>query len=419
MNRYNRKREVLFYASLFLRVGVLNSTRVSLYVILLLIMMTSPPTIKENNTSPDRETTEYNVFRILQALRKNIRAIQGFSRKLLTKLNVTVPQLKCLKAIDELDTPNLLDVSRAVYLSPRTVSGIVSRLEGKHFVIRDYSESDKNHQQLTLTDVGREIIVQAPTLQEDLIADGLNSIPVEKQEQLVHSIECIVELLDAQHLDAAPILETGPIDQTLEMKQALHLLEDSHMQTQQLFHKESEHAGSVEKVEMEIRRAEWDDMDEISDFIRSSEAWYQAIIHEKDMGEHSIGADWAEKNFKRREFYVGVADGKKVGTISIQDFGRVLYLGYIYINTDYVGKGFGHQLMAFAEAEGKRRGKDAMVLIAHPKATWAVKAYRKFGFDLQLSHKADILNWEKGVLEDYYEEGFQLYSYDLTKIDKV
>ena len=118
---------------------------------------------------------------------------------------------------------------------------------------------------------------------------------------------------------------------------------------------------------------------------------------------------------KKRDFYVAVADGTPVGTLTLQFFGEYTYLGYVYIDTAHVGNGYGRKLLEFAARESKNRGMKGMVLIAHPQASWAIKAYQKFGFKLAHRDKDDILAWNGGVLKPYYEEYFQLFMYDLDK----
>lgn len=169
----------------------------------------------------------------------------------------------------------------------------------------------------------------------------------------------------------------------------------------------------MEESSFEIRRADWDKMKIVAGFIRSSADWYKPFIDKKDYSEHEVGREWIEKNYGRREFYIGSDNGVPVGTISYQTIGDYAYLGYIYLDTRFVGKGYGRQLMVFAKRLAEERGKKGMVLIAHPKATWATKAYKKFGFDLLAKKKEKILSWNNGALKPYYEEGFELYQYAL------
>lgn len=168
------------------------------------------------------------------------------------------------------------------------------------------------------------------------------------------------------------------------------------------------------KSELHIRPARKEDMDTIAKFIRSSASWYEKFVNEKDLSEHYVDEKWKEENFKKRDFYIGKTKENPVGTISLQHFGDITYLGYIYLHTDHVGQGYGHQLMEHAKELCEKRDQEAMVLIAHPEAKWATKAYEKFGFKRKMTDKKAILNWKDGLLEEYYEEGFHLYHYDLS-----
>ena len=164
---------------------------------------------------------------------------------------------------------------------------------------------------------------------------------------------------------------------------------------------------------LSIRRARWEDMKKVAGFIRSSADWYREFVDEKDMAEHEVGEDWMTKNYFRREFYVGYEGKDAVGTISMQVLRDHAYLGYIYLDVEHVGKGFGHQLMEYAKERARWRGLKGMVLIAHPQAKWATKAYEKFGFKRIAADKEEVLAWQDGALKEYYEEGFELYKLPL------
>lgn len=165
-------------------------------------------------------------------------------------------------------------------------------------------------------------------------------------------------------------------------------------------------------AQLDIRPAKREEMSLVADFVRSSADWYRTIVDEADMAEHDVDDAWAERNFARRDFYIGGADGTPVGTISIQYLGEWAYLGYIYLDVAHVGKGYGRKLMQFAETIIRKRGARGMCLIAHPEATWAKKAYLKYGFEIVERDRERILAWNGGCLRPYYEEGFELYQFD-------
>lgn len=162
-----------------------------------------------------------------------------------------------------------------------------------------------------------------------------------------------------------------------------------------------------------IKRAEYHQMPIVAQFIRSSADWYSKIVDPKDMDEHLVGQKWIDNNYFRREFYIGYSRGEPVGTVSYQNMGDYAYLGYIYLDAKHVGKGFGHQLIDHVKKIAIARGKAGMILIAHPKATWAVKAYEKYGFRCIHKTKKEVLSFQNGALKNFYEEGFHLFKFDL------
>jgi GNAT superfamily N-acetyltransferase len=171
-------------------------------------------------------------------------------------------------------------------------------------------------------------------------------------------------------------------------------------------------ARHIERLEITPARRE--DMPTIAQLVRSSADWYRPFVDEKDMSEHDVDETWQAKNYERRNFYVGSLGSKAIGTISTQMLGSYAYLGYIYLDVNHVGRGHGGALMRFAEAKVRQSSANGMALIAHPDAIWAKKAYLKFGFKIAATEKEDVLAWQDGALTGYYEEGFQLYTYDFA-----
>ncbi|MFP5501523.1 MAG: GNAT family N-acetyltransferase [Candidatus Sericytochromatia bacterium] len=156
------------------------------------------------------------------------------------------------------------------------------------------------------------------------------------------------------------------------------------------------------------------DMGIAIDAVRSSADWYESLVDEQDLGEHHVDKAWARRNFQEREFFVGRTEkNEPVGILSLQDTGEYLYIGYLYLFTGHVGQGFGKRFLQYAEQEAWERGKKGLVLICHPEADWACKAYEKYGFACRATEKEAVLAWNDGWLVPYYEEGFVLYAYEL------
>ncbi|MEZ4319959.1 MAG: GNAT family N-acetyltransferase [Myxococcota bacterium] len=152
------------------------------------------------------------------------------------------------------------------------------------------------------------------------------------------------------------------------------------------------------------------DLPDVVAILRSTADWYRPFVDPADLeSQHAVDLAWARENFERREFWSATLNGEVVGVLTMQDAGDHLYLGYVYVHRDHVGKRIGRRLLDHAAAEARRRGKEGLVLIAHPEATWAVRAYRKYGFECVATTDDDVCEWNDGWLEPYHEQGFHLW----------
>jgi len=153
-------------------------------------------------------------LRILRSMRKIIRAVDIYSRKLKGNHDITGPQLVCLLEIAEHGPITSSAISKNVHLSASTVVGILDRLEAKELINRERDTKDRRLVHVTVTDKGRELADAAPSPLQDSLAEALRDLPELEQAAIALSLEKIVDLMEARHIDAAPILETGPVQQS-------------------------------------------------------------------------------------------------------------------------------------------------------------------------------------------------------------
>ena len=142
-------------------------------------------------------------FRVLKSLRRIIRAVDIHSRKLLSEFKITSPQMICLYMLRTRDEMTQSELAKEVDLGPSTITGIVDRLEAKGYVVRTRSAADRRRIMLQLTDSGRELVESAPSLLQDQLTASLMSLPELEQATIALSLERIVELMNAEHLDAS------------------------------------------------------------------------------------------------------------------------------------------------------------------------------------------------------------------------
>ena len=150
-------------------------------------------------------------LRVLQSLRRIIRAVEMHSKKLAHSHKITGPQLGCLAAIKEDGPLTTTKLAQAVYLSPSTIVGIVDRLEEKMLVTRHRGSKDRRQVQIFLTEAGEQLLDRAPSALQDTLAEALKSLPELEQVSITLALEKIVDLMEAGKIEASPMLETGPL----------------------------------------------------------------------------------------------------------------------------------------------------------------------------------------------------------------
>jgi DNA-binding MarR family transcriptional regulator len=151
-------------------------------------------------------------LRILRSLRRIIRCVDLYSRQLSISNQITTPQLVCLLTVVEKGPLTATAISREVHLSPSTVVGILDRLEEKGWVARVRDSEDRRVVQVSATSAGIALSRQAPSPLQKTLANALNALPELEQATIALSLERIVALMEAQAIDASPILATGPIN---------------------------------------------------------------------------------------------------------------------------------------------------------------------------------------------------------------
>ncbi len=150
-------------------------------------------------------------YQVVQAIRRIIRRVSSHSRLMAQETGLTLPQLLCMRAIheSEADEVTLARVADAVHLSRSTVSGVIERLVKAGYVTRVRSEVDRRRVHLALTPDGQARLEAVPAPLQDRFLSRLADLPESEQEALLASLHRIVELMDAEDLDAAPLLLPG------------------------------------------------------------------------------------------------------------------------------------------------------------------------------------------------------------------
>ncbi len=145
---------------------------------------------------------------VLISLRRIIRAIDMRSRHLMQQAGLTGPQLLVLQALGRHTRMSAGELAKEVNLSQGTMTSILDRLEKRHLIMRLRSESDRRKVHVTLTADGETQLAAAPTLLQERFIERFQQLKEWEQTQILASLQRLAEMMDAQDLDAAPVLDT-------------------------------------------------------------------------------------------------------------------------------------------------------------------------------------------------------------------
>jgi DNA-binding MarR family transcriptional regulator len=152
----------------------------------------------------------------LRAIRRILRAADQGGRKLASATGLTPSQVLVLQQIAQWGETTPSYIAAKLQFGQATVTNIVDRLEAAHLVTRQRSSRDKRQILLRTTTEGRAMLDAAPDLLQERFRDRFEGLSAWEQAMILSALERLGELLDATDIDAAPLIDTGAIDRSLE-----------------------------------------------------------------------------------------------------------------------------------------------------------------------------------------------------------
>lgn len=149
----------------------------------------------------------------LIALRQIQRKTEQASKTLAAQVKLTPSQLLVMQILAERGETSAGDVSKLTQLKHATITSLVDKLVARGLLMRRRCEEDRRRVWLTLLPEGQSVITSSPDLLQDTFQTRFESLPDWHQAMLVSSLERVAALLDAEDLEAAPILDVGALDE--------------------------------------------------------------------------------------------------------------------------------------------------------------------------------------------------------------
>lgn len=148
----------------------------------------------------------------LVALRRILRTTELYARDLAQSAGLTPAQLRVLQILSARDgsaTPKALATQMGI--SQGTVTALVDKLVARGLVKRVRSDVDRRQINVVITDEGGVVMDLAPDALQQRYVRAFERLQDWEQAQLISSLERVAEMLDADDLDASPLLTIGDI----------------------------------------------------------------------------------------------------------------------------------------------------------------------------------------------------------------
>ena len=166
--------------------------------------------------APDRaESAAGDAFgveeQVLVELRRIIRATQLNAKQLARETGLTTSQLVVMELLKNEGEMTPRAIAQSMNLTQATVTSLLDRLESRGYLTRQRRERHRRTVHITPTEQGDAQLANAPeSLQQRFVKDfrGLESW---EQHSILASLQRLAHLLDAASIDAAPVLDVGPL----------------------------------------------------------------------------------------------------------------------------------------------------------------------------------------------------------------
>ena len=150
----------------------------------------------------------------LIALRKIQQVTELSSKRLARTVGLTPSQLSVLRILTEYPEVSAGYLAEATQLKHATITSLIDKLEARGFISRRKCDEDKRRVWLRLLPAGQNALADAPDPLHEVFSNRFDALPDWQQAMLVTVLEQVTTLLDAENLEAAPVLDIGNLNES-------------------------------------------------------------------------------------------------------------------------------------------------------------------------------------------------------------
>ena len=148
----------------------------------------------------------------LMALRRIMKATAVNVRTVAHQTGLTASQLLVLQVLRTRGEMLTGDLARAVDLKQATISILLDKLQDRGLIERRRGESDRRRVWVHITEQGKSTLQSAPDLLQSSFRTRFSRLEDWEQATLVAALLRVVSLLDADKIEASPLLDVGDVN---------------------------------------------------------------------------------------------------------------------------------------------------------------------------------------------------------------
>jgi len=141
---------------------------------------------------------------IIVAIRRISQAVEGYSRYLWQEYGLTAPQLGALRELEKAPRATPGHLADQLHVSPQTVAGILKRLEQRGLITRARDENDRRSFSLELSEEGKRLSSEAPSLLRDQFRTELNRLQLWEATSILATLQRVATMMSAQDVGDEP-----------------------------------------------------------------------------------------------------------------------------------------------------------------------------------------------------------------------
>ncbi len=149
----------------------------------------------------------------LIALRRILRATEFNARNLARASGLTPSQVVALQFLKNRGDATPSEISSHASLKQATITALLDRLETQKLIKRSKDANDGRRVIVKLTAAGTKALDASPDALQQVFQDRFYKLNDWEQATIIASLERVAYMLDAENIDAGPVLDIGALEE--------------------------------------------------------------------------------------------------------------------------------------------------------------------------------------------------------------